>query len=522
MSDDGRIEAEYSQLKAKRSGAAADAAEASAFTIPTAFPLQLAYGDNPEGAKIQLLQTFQGLGEEGISNLVGKLVMSLFPIQAPWFGYQPNGMVPEDMIQPLRNYLLARELDIASKMNTTDYRAKMRHILEQLLIVGNVMVFLRDDYDLTVYRLNQYVQHCDGAGKVRKLVIKELPNLDAVTEEQLDIANLTMDALVDSFDKEACWLYTKVQWDPDPKKKHWRITQELNAKIIGERTEKISPYIPLLYDLLPNEHYARSFAGKKIGDLRSFNGLNKAILDGVVAMARGLVTVDPSSALTPDDIQNSANWAVVVDDTRDGKAVNLGVMTMDKSRDFGVAIQQEQQIENRLGRAMLLHQAAQRNAERVTAYEVMQVARELDGALGGLYAEIASNIQKPFLERFTHQMERDALILPIPQQMKPFIELDIRTGIEALSRQIELEKLMRSLQIVLQSEQMMASLDTDVALQRIFELNMVDTRGGLIKSAERRQADAEAMMKQQMAAQAGGQAIQSMGKIAENQASKES
>jgi hypothetical protein len=88
---------------------------------------------------------------------------------------------------------------------------------------------------------------------------------------------------------------------------------------------------------------------------------------------------------------------------------------------------------NRLGRGFIMTSAVTRDAERVTAEEIRLLAGELENGLGGGYSRLAVDLQRPlglFLMALNKFRVKDKEI-----------ELTVVTGLDALSRNGDLENL---------------------------------------------------------------------------------
>ena len=87
-----------------------------------------------------------------------------------------------------------------------------------------------------------------------------------------------------------------------------------------------------------------------------------------------------------------------------------------------------------------------RHAERVTATEVRMMGQELEQVLGGAFSAIANEMLTPIIERCVFVLMADGAIDPgLADQFSKDgkITITVVTGLQALSRDNELEKLMR-------------------------------------------------------------------------------
>ncbi len=501
------IKKEWESADAERSGFLERNREAAALTIPSVLPDEGLRGED------EILKSFQNVGADGVSNLVGRLIIALFPPGVRWFQFSPSvsaimapNVTPEALDQ-FRGLLYERELTIQTKMDATNYRTKQRVGLQQLLVVGNSLLKLDDDYRLKCYRLDQWVQRRTSTNDVHWLITRE--EVDPLDLTEAEIAQ----AHVDIEQEEPLELYTKAFLQRNGK---WRIQQELNSEIIRDAEEPVSPFLPAGYEELPGEDYSRGFVELKIGDLRSLNGLWKALLDGMVAVTKIHPVCDDTKGFRPSDIMKP-NGTPIVGRVEGGEPTGIAFLQSKKVADLSVAMQGTDRIEKRLGKSMLLESSMQPQGERVTATAVMRIAKEVEGALGGVYAQIAEEVQRPFLERFVWQMERDKLLEPIRETDKRLIQTHILTGLEALGRHADVERLLTALQIVAQIPEALQRVRMDVAVAQIFRGFSLDTKR-LLKTDEELNAEQQAAAQQQMRQAADAQTIETAGRVVETAA----
>ena len=505
------LKAEFEAQDAKRANVTERVRECAAFTIPWVLP-----EENTKGTDT-ILQPYQSLGSSGIENLVGKLVGSLFPTGTPWWSTVPSAQArtsdlsPEDM-EAFKATLLARDLLIESKLDDTNYRIAQRAVLENVMVAGNSLAFLTRDYMLKTFRFDQYVQRRAG-GRLSWVIASEQVDVTSLPDETIAAAALDREKLMAGEPADRIQsLYTKAEWQRGGS---WVITQEINEHQVKTSEEPVSPFFSVGYRELAGEDYSRGFVEARLGDLRSFNGLAGAILDLTIAAARLVPVYDPAKGWTTADLTspNGQPRAGRVD----GSTPNgIGFLQSNKHNDISVAMTYSQMIEKRLAKAMLLESSAQPTGERVTAAQIMRIARELEGALGGVYTHIAEEIQKPFLNRVIWQMERDKLLVPLPANAKAH-ELSILTGIEALRRQAELDRLLLAMQVLGPIPGAMQRIKFELLADRILRLLGINTPE-LIKTPEELEAELEKQRQAGLDTAASEQAIKSIGAIAENSA----
>ena len=153
-----------------------------------------------------------------------------------------------------------------------------------------------------------------------------------------------------------------------------------------------NPFIPLRFSRIDGESYGRGFVEEYIGDLKSLEALQQAIVEGSAASAKVLFLVRPNGTTKARVLAESPNGAIV-----NGDANDVTTLQVQKSGDFSIAYQTIQAITERLSFAFLLNSSVQRQAERVTAEEVRYMAQELETALGGVYSILSQEFQMPLI-----------------------------------------------------------------------------------------------------------------------------
>ena len=512
------LKSEFLTADAARANILEKQRECSVYTIATILP--------PEALSPQeeILRSYQSLGADGLSNLVSKLVIALFSPSVPWFRFKPSAKLkndtavsPED-IEAFDDRLYARELLIQSQLDSTNYRVKMRTALESLVGIGNSLTQMTDNWKFKNFRQDHWVQRRGTDGELLWLITLEKVDPVTLSDEMLTQAGLGRAELEAKEGNDRLQeLYTKCERRANSD--HWFIHQELNEKQVGQESEEaVSPYIAVGYIEVPGEDYSRGFIEERLADLRSLNGLTKAMLDGAVAAALVYVVVDEAKGLKPRDL-GKPTGTILTGRVENGVVQGVGFVKSDKQADFNVAHLLAATIEKRLGKQMLLESTLQPTGERVTATQVMRIARELEGALGGVYAQIATELQLPLLLRTIYQMEAQNLLPAIPAALKDSIEIQILTGLEALGRQLDLEKLTAALQIVGQIPGAVDRISPDV-IESIFQGLNLDT-AKFLKTDEEMAAEREAAMEAQTRQVAREKLVETVGNIVENAATKE-
>ncbi len=478
----------YTRMSETRDQYLDRARDAAKVTVPSLVP--------PEGFNYtQKVPTpWQGLGERGVRNLASKLLLILLPPNTPSYKLALNLDAVDPELQASKGVVdeafTAVERAIVSDIESSDVRVKAFECLKQLVVAGNALLYLQDNASFKVYKLPQYVVQRSPDGTLERMVLVERVSTFGLPDDIKAIGNI--DDNTDHVD-----VYTLVERDDEAGV--FRQHQEINDKIIpdtvGTDPIDVPRWLPLRMDAIDGEHYGRGYVEGLLGDLTTYDALSRHITEGAAAMAKLILLVKPNATTKPSSLMKE-NLSV-----EKGNPDDVGVVQIDKSADFGVALQLSNSIRERLEFSFLLNTAIQRNAERVTAEEIRFMAGELEDALGGVYSVLAQEFQRPYIMFQLKRLERDGRL---PTGLPDFVDLQIATGLQALGRGRELQRLQGAYtdMVALFGQEMAARmLNADEATKRIFAARQVETQG-LIRSMEEVQAEIQQERMQAMAAEA--------------------
>lgn len=485
----------YAQLETERDTFLQRARDSAQLTIPMLVPLE------GHSSSSTYETPYQSVGARGVNNLASKLLVTLLPPNSPFFrltiddydlaqvaGNEARGAVEEALGRIERAGLQVIE---ASAVRVPVFEA-----LKQLIIAGNALVYMPKEGGMKVFRLDRFVVKRDAMGNVLEIMTKE-----SMSPMMLDKA--VRELLTDPIDKnqKSYDLYTKICLVD----KKWEVYQEVQDIEVpnsrGSYKLDENPFIPLRFTRIDGEDYGRGFVEEYIGDLKSLEALTQAIVEGASASAKVLFMVRPNGTTKARTLANSPNGAIVSGDAND-----VSTLQVQKTNDFRVAMETARLISDRLSFAFLLNSSVQRNAERVTAEEVRYMAQELETALGGVYSILSQEFQMPLVKLILKNLEREG---KMPKMPKDTVKPTIVTGIEALGRGQDLNKLAQFLQYLqpLGQEVIAAEMNVTDYIDRLGASLGIDTNG-LIKSEEQKQQEAQQAQEQQMMAQEQDQQMQ--------------
>ena len=293
----------------------------------------------------------------------------------------------------------------------------------------------------------------------------------------------------------------------DPQKDRVEWYQEYDGKKLrgtaGFSRFDTNPWLPLRLHRVAGESYGRGLVEQVIGDLQSLESLTKAIVQGSLIAAKAIGLVNPNGVTRADVLARAENGAIVA-----GNAADVEFLQVQKTNDFSTALSAMQMIERRLQFTFLTNEAVQRDAERVTAEEIRLMAEQLEQGLGGVYSVLSTELQLPLIRRVMHMMEVTGDLPEIP---KGLVEPQVTTGLEAIGRGNDKQRLTTFLQTVATSigpEQFLQYINPSELIRRFAAADGIDT-AGLVKDEQQLQAEQAQMQQANVAGQLAQGAIQS-------------
>lgn len=421
------LRGKYDQYKAQREHFLRRARKCSEVTLPFLIP--------PEGhnASEVLPTPYQSVGARGVTNLAAKLLLALMPPGHSFFRLS----MPDDIKSQLAGSekkltevdkgLSDMESTVMRKVESSGMRPTLFEVLKLLIVSGNALLYIPEtQVGARVFKLNDYVCKRDPRGNLLEIITRELVHPLALKE---DIRN----AVEADEDKDQWELFTHVKWDGSK----WLTRQEVEGLPIpgseGSYPKGKSPWFSLRWQKIDGEDYGRGLCEELLGDLISLEGLMKAAVVGAASASKVVFMVQPGSTTKASDLAKAESGDFVTGDSKD-----ISTLQLEKSIDFNFSNTIVQALTERLASAFLLRETVQRDAERVTAEEIRYMATELDDALGGIFSILAQELQLPLVKRLMLTMQKTGELPALPEDI---VEPVIVTGLDALGRSSDLQKL---------------------------------------------------------------------------------
>ncbi|MER8640995.1 portal protein [Mesorhizobium sp. M1252] len=496
VADEDSIASMYSRLESERQNFLDRARENAKLTIPSLMP--------PEGyAPGQRLSTpFQSIGSHGVNTLTAKLVMTILPANSPMFRVSVTDQVVEELSAStmlrsgVEKKLNEIERSVMDEIEGLGIRAALVEAIKQLIVAGNVLLYLPPKGNLRVYKLDRYVVQRDYEGNVLRVIIKETVAKEVLPEDVRALVfkpsdNLPSDAA--KVEEKEVDIYTVFERDGERMHTFQTIKGVKLPKSRGSWKADKTPIMPLRWSYLHDEPYGRAYIDEYIGDLTGVESLSRSIREGAAAAAKMNPMVNPVGLTRAQDIANAENLEVI-----SGRADDVSMLQFDKQADFQVAQTVLQDLISRLTHAFMMNSSVQRQAERVTAEEIRAMVSDIDTVLGGVYSLLAQELQLPLVIRIMDRMVREKKIPNLETikgaDGKPVAKPKIVTGIEALGRGQDFNKYMTAMTqiIVPLKNELGPEMNLRDFAERAFVSLSIDI-DGLFKTPEQKAQQAQQM-----------------------------
>ena len=492
----------WEKLNGNRGGSLQTARDCSALTLPHLLP--------PEGhTELAPLPTpYQSLGARGVNNLSSKMLLTLFPTNTAFFRFTINPdlldeIETEGAKDGIEEALRKRENKLSRRLETGNLRSILGSIMKHLIVTGNALLYMPIKGEARMYAINQYVVVRDAMGNVTKVVIKESVHPNTLDEGirrvcQIVAEGKDADELID--------VYTCLRLQTDGSTEWYQEINEIEVPSSRGTAEAgmNPPYLPLRWQAVSGNDYGIGLVEEYLGDLRSLEGLSASVIDFAAAAAKILLLVHPNSTTKAKDIAEAVSGDAITGDIKD-----LDVLQLDKFADFRVAKEMVDDLSLRLSHVFLLQSGTVRDAERVTAAEIAEMAQELEDVLGGVYTIMSQELQLPLVKRLIAAEN-------FPKMPKingeEAVDPVIVTGFEALGRGHELNKIRAYISdfIGLLGEGVIERVDPDKVASKLGHGHNVDPKD-ILKSADdllkEQQKQSQAAMAQTITEKGTGPAI---------------
>ena len=446
---------------------------------------------------------YQSVGSRGVTNLASNMLLSLFPSGTPFYrllvsdsAFDQFEEAGEQIKTEVNESLSEIEKTVLEEIESKNLRSTIFESVKNLLISGNTLLYVQPDGDIRNYSLEDYVVHRDVTGSITDIIIKEV--ISETVAKSLDIdVDLPSDAEGGLSSDRDIDLFTCVELQDDGT---FYAYQEVKGEVLKDTKEYYEqgklPWLPLRLSKSTGESYGRSYVEGVIGDLKSLEALSKSIVETAAIAAKTIFFVDPATTTNMRDVSEAENGDVI-----NGKATDVSVLQSQKGADLSIAMRAAETYEHRLSYAFNLLESTIPGPGAKTATEINAIVNSLEKVLAGAYAMLASEMMSPLVKLIIQRLTEEGKVPAIPDEVK----LIISTGLSALGRNTDLERMQMFMQMAMGANPEVASrmIDWDKAMHDLQDAVGVK----ILKSSTQMQAEAQA---EQQAMQAQQQQEQGM------------
>ena len=297
------VKERFEELDGERSSVLKRAEDSAALTTPYIFPKE----SQTEQSDLDI--PYQSFGSKISTDLGTKLMDTLFPSNSAFFKFSPDAETSkalsesEDSTQKdeITELYSRAEAETMAELERRRYRMPTLNSLNSLIVTGNSLLWEnQEDGVFTEVGLREYVVSRDQRGEVLEIIVKQ--TVDAKFLEDTTGLDIEDDEAIVEVD-----VFTRLVWDGEVYHYYQEIQEEEQE---GSETFKRSPEVPLpfivlRYTSLNGENYGRGHVEKYIGDLRTYESLNIAMVDYISAIARLIYLVNPDGVTDVADLQDA-------------------------------------------------------------------------------------------------------------------------------------------------------------------------------------------------------------------------
>lgn len=475
------------------------------------------------GANARLPDNYQSDGARYVSTFAGRLLQGTFPPGVPYAARHlskdllDDPAVPVESKQRLLEELAIRNATIVAFIeNSPRFYATKYSVMKNLIVCGDVTERMNDDGSITMFRMDNYVTLRDSTGTVLCQVFRENLDIASLTVGELDELGIKESSFRQKrIDKRLVTKYVRNEWNPWSRT--WvqlpGIMYDGKMRYFDEQEDRVSAYWTTPFDLTEGENYGRGLCEINFGDIVMVDTGAHAFSNWLELSSWFKMCIDDASDINEDDLSRE-NGTTMRCKVMAGAVQDMALFKADKLADFTVAEKVTERVSSRLGKAFLSETASVRDSERTTLGEITQTTiQELQNATNGAFATLSAFQQLPMFLRAEHQLVTDRRLKPIPEKLEgKAVRTAPLTGLAALAAQTKFQNVVRVAELA-QQLQAEDDIDKSVFLNAAARYMQVD-EPGLVKTAEQKKAEMDAIM----ARQAQARAIDAVGTIAENRA----
>lgn len=453
--------------------------------------------------EMTLPQPYSSVASRGVTALSSRILSALMPLNdTPFFKFKvKSGAEPPTEIS---GYLETLSFQVYNKLISKNLRESVFIALQHLIVTGDVLFCMEDNYSFRNYRLDQFVSQRDVMGEVKEIIHLEYIAMDP--NDSLYASGSQSSIEFRQGYKTLYCQYLKTENDTWYSRK-----EDHEGNVLDEGFYEILPLVHLRWYAIAGENYGRSHCEDILGDLTSLENYTQAMLEGMSAASAFWMGVDPTGITEVDDIASAKNGSFIPARPNEIFTISPAATINPQISATSVAVES---MRKEIGQAFLMSSSSMPTGDRVTATAVRMIGSELETILGGAFSSIARTLMEPLVKRTLALMLADEELDPRLQEQffdkEGTLAVEIVTGLQALSRDTDLQKLMQMGEMVRNlPPQAVATFKWDSYATALITSLGFDARMW-VKSQEETEAETMAAQQKQMQMQMQQQAGNAM------------
>ena len=389
-----------------------------------------------------------------------------------WFGLGSgdNDLDQKDNVQ---KYLQKCVEIMTNNMNQSNFQTEIYEVFLDLGSFGTSVLRVEEDADDNIRFTALPIYQCVVAENQRGVI-------DSVFSEY----DMTVENIVKEFgDKVPKEVHDKAKTDPSQKMKILHVVQPSeNAKISGgsivnqpfasthilsdtktilkEKGFNENPHIVPRWSKVSGEIYGRSPAMKCLPEIKMVNKMKKATIEAAQLAVAPPIQAPDDGVVLPLDLRprginffRAGNQKDRIEKIDIGGDVNLGEALI-------------KQVHDTIDRAFFIDKLQIREADRMTATEIVQRRDEQLRTLGPILGRQHHELLKPLVERVFSILERKGLMPEVPEELgDAALQVQFVSQIAKAQRSAEGDSITKALQLIMPMAELvpdiMDNIDTD-------------------------------------------------------------
>lgn len=414
-------------------------------TIPSLLPPLEHNQDTP------LRLPFSSSAARGVTKLSSKIVSVLMPLDnQPVFEFvASSGKTISPEAQELISTL---ESEVYRAMSRGNLRDVAFRAIQNLLVVGDVLLVMETVSDYRLIRLDQYVVVRDIEGNPLEIVyIVFVPNEEATRTLGGVVAVPTNEPYYRvGFDTVFIRVVKEEVADENGSKRSvWKEVRQLRngSEYPGGGIMEVSKYLPLRWTHVDGEDYGRSMVEEIYGDVAFLEASTEALTYSMAAASTFWMRKKPGSVADNKDTERKPIGSWITANEDDVGCISPAATLSPQISAMQVTVDT---YSKKVAEWFLNAAASIPTGDRVTAAAIALISNEISDGLGGPFVTFARQWNEGVCTRAVWALKNDNKLDPrfVKLLDDDVLSLSVVTGLQALNRTQQITKLIQMGEIV--------------------------------------------------------------------------